>query len=150
MFVLVMMFHVGPEDGGIVEEFSADFTGDIFTLQVNNIAVSLQVCLQMEFPVAILEITVEFWLTVNVHVLLQHPHQFECFPTFITGVVPFLLGWGTLRLLLTVALLADFHLHLLGKFFNFLLSLFNFISFVRNLDLRDLGAPELCQELQQV
>ena len=74
MFVLVMMFHVGPEDGGIVEEFSADFTGDIFTLQVNNIAVSLQVCLQVEFSVTILEITVEFWFTVNINVFLQHPN----------------------------------------------------------------------------
>ena len=74
MFVRVMMFHVGPQDCGVVEEFSAYFTGDIFTLQMNNIAVSLQVCLQVEFPVAILEITVEFRLPVNVHVLLQHPH----------------------------------------------------------------------------
>ena len=70
MFVLVMMLHVGPEDGGIVEEFSADFTGNIFTLQMNNIAVSLQVCLQVEFSVTILEITVEFWFTVNIHVFL--------------------------------------------------------------------------------
>ena len=91
MFVLVMMLHVGSQDGGIVEQFSTNFTGNIFTLQMNNISMSLQVCLQVKFSVTILEITVEFWFTVDVHVLLQHPDEFECFSTFITSVVPFLL-----------------------------------------------------------
>lgn len=91
MLVLVMMLHVGSEDGGIVKQFSTNFTGNIFTLQMNNISMSLQVCLQVKFSVTILEITVEFWFTVDVHVLLQHPDEFECFSTFITSVVPFLL-----------------------------------------------------------
>ena len=70
MFVLVMVLHVRPQNGGIVEHFTTNFTGNIFTFQMDNISVGLQVCLQVEFSVTILEITVEFWFTMNVHVLL--------------------------------------------------------------------------------
>merc|ERR1711997_427596 len=77
MFVFVMMFHMGPQYGPGIKQFPAYFTGNIFTLQMDNISVSLQVRLQVEFSVTILEITVELWFTMDVHVFLQHPDQFE-------------------------------------------------------------------------
>ena len=59
MFVFVVMFHVRPQVCLVVEHFATYFTGNSFTFQMNNISVSLQVCLQMEFSVAIFEITLE-------------------------------------------------------------------------------------------
>ena len=63
MFVFIVMLHVRPQVGLIVEQFTAKFTRNIFTFQMDNVSVGLQVGLQVELSAAVFEITVIFEFT---------------------------------------------------------------------------------------